>query len=111
SFAVEQLRNKFAVPIQEALSLITGRPVAVQFTVLNSEKKTRARSERKAVTTVPELPRNWIESPEEPAAPAHPQQLELTSTPEHGLNPRYVFEKFVVGPNNRLAHAAALAVA
>ena len=104
SFAVEQLRSKFAAPIQETLSLITGRPVAVQFAVLNSDRPALHPTPRRQArrTAVAEL-----EAPPTPSS----RQLELTVTPEHGLNPRYTFEKFVVGASNRLAHAAAMAVA
>ncbi|MFN3660078.1 MAG: chromosomal replication initiator protein DnaA, partial [Brevinematales bacterium] len=41
------------------------------------------------------------------------EKVSVASSPvlSHNLNPRYTFERFVVGPNNDFAHAAALQVA
>lgn len=107
SFAADQLRSKFALDIQEVLSLIVGHRVAVEFAVLNSSQTGNASPPRAPRSTG----RKATAAKSSPAEPSAAQQLELTGTPEHGLNPKYVFEKFVVGSNNRLAHAAALAVA
>ena len=103
-FASVRLREQLLPTIAEMASSISGQPV--QVTVL-------------AETALP-----LADATDEASAAAHaapsPTAQESASAPARngsprrylpGLNPRYVFGRFVVGPNSRMAHAAALAVA
>ena len=94
------LENRLHTPIQRTLTGIVGQPVNVQFVVWAEEQDIDERDTLPLLTPV--------------YAADEPQSRRQSSAPTANghmpLNPRYTFETFVVGPSNRLPHAAALAV-
>lgn len=113
AFAKEWLEKKFAGDIAAALKKHLPRLSVLSFKV--------ATKEAVAAPALP-LPIPALQSVSVPAAApvaapdrtgglaseqAAPRRVDLADT----LNPRYTFDAFVVGNSNRLAHAAAVAVA
>lgn len=105
SFACGWLNKNYLATIASVASEITGHSVRVLVTAANAANSTNAASGGE------------IAAPQQ--APSTPPAVATTSratgeAPRKlapGLNHRYVFNRFVVGPNCRMAHAAALAVA
>jgi chromosomal replication initiator protein len=88
TFARDWLEGRLASTVKRTLIEIVGQPVEVRFVVRAEEP----------VASAPTSPlEHWAESQPPPR--------------RSRLNPRYTFETFIVGSGNRLAHAAAEAVA
>ncbi len=109
SFACGWLRKNYLGTIEAVASEIAGRPVQVLVSAASGDDViapgANGGNGQGAGAALPNAA----------AANAHsvPQQAtgEAPRRVLPGLNPRYVFNRFVVGPNSRMAHAAALAVA
>ena len=87
-FILNHLQKNYLTILSQALEEILGYPVEIQLTAPQTENLTLL-AERQ--------PTNLFGAYENPK----PSQL----------NPKYTFGRFVVGPTNRMAHAATLAVA
>lgn len=99
TFTKTWLENKYHPSILKAIRSVTHNEVReVSYQV-------------EARHTAPQTPHTPLEaSSVEPAAESTTPHT-MSRMDEHGLNPRYTFQSFVVGKNNELAHAAARAVA
>jgi len=94
-YVKEWLSNRLLPTIQRTATSIVGRTVEVKFAVWSKQNQ--------ATNSPPLL--NGLEA----AAPTKPAQSLANGRSQ--LNARYRFDSFIVGPSNRLAHAASLAVA
>jgi chromosomal replication initiator protein len=90
-YAKDWLEHRLLSTIKRTLGRLTGRTVEAKFIVWAGEPQPREAL-------------SLLDPP--PADPAPPSPF-----PTANLNPRYIFDSFVVGMSNRLAHAASLAVA
>ena len=100
NFASDWLRKNYCETIEKAAEEVCGEPVKVLF---KSEKNLNDSSNL-----------NIVDQIKDPKILNKNDQIKTTINKLKNsscLNLRYVFNRFVVGPNSRMAHAAALAVA
>ncbi len=103
SFSRAWLTNYYARAIEEAAEAVIGEAVKVIVTSQdNLEKTEQAKPSRVSIPAFP--------SSSEPITSIR-SIGNGSKKNQPGLNLRYVFNKFVVGPNSRIAHAAAMSVA
>ncbi|MBU0494510.1 MAG: chromosomal replication initiator protein DnaA [Chloroflexi bacterium] len=102
-FAREWLENRLHTLIKKTLTGLVGRTTQVRFVVQTTPA---ARERYTLVSPVPET----TEEPGQPSTSMSDNRPPARAPLATGLRPTYTFDSFIVGPSNRLAHAAAQAV-
>ena len=122
AFIKEGLESRYLTTLREQLGSVVGFPVDVRV-VLGSPDFERSDSAptngrspenetRKHAQSLPLQPGGYSNGVNHPLERTPPQQLELHRAVRSSmLNPRYTFDRFIIGPSNRLANAACMAVA
>ena len=98
AYAKDWLRHRLYATIKDTLTRIFGATVDLKFTLLQHQK----RSHEIELLSDPRIGKS------EPTSKSASRRIPYQNPK---LNPKYTFDSFVVGNSNRLAHAAAKAVA
>jgi chromosomal replication initiator protein len=93
-FARNWLQKYYVQTIADVVQEVLGHPIEIEISVAKGDDTTAA--------SEPQIP--WL-------LPSLPETKTNNQPKPTQFNPKYLFSRFVVGANNRMAHAAALAVA
>jgi len=102
-YAKDWLENRLLATIKRTLARLADRTVDVRFVV-------GSKGNRSVEDDVPLLKAAPAQASRPATAPKLAKSVPSRQPSGQGLNPRYTFDSFIVGPGNRLAHAASLAV-
>ncbi len=100
-FAKEWLENKYNSYILKALKNIQP-DIKMVSCVIATPKENQLPPKREVMVDAIVAPKNYNQK--------YQEKKTFSVNLENNLNPKYVFEKFIVGGNNELAHAACVAV-
>ncbi|MFB2835408.1 chromosomal replication initiator protein DnaA [Floridanema evergladense] len=100
-FARNWLQKYYIKTIADVVQDILGHPVEIYFTI-DQGKESATNGDSQIFWPLPD---------EAKTAEIFAENVERHRLKPSTLNPKHVFSRFVVGPNNRMAHAASLAVA